>query len=92
MWKVEAGRSGKLEDSPIAFAAALLLGVGGVLAGVAGFGEVAWEMLFWGRGAVGEADVVAVVALVSASHCVILLDSDSMGVKVCHIRASFEVL
>lgn len=54
---------------PIPFAAALLLGVLGVLAGVARFGEVAWEVLLRSGGAVGEALVVTVVGLVAASHC-----------------------
>lgn len=30
-------------------------------------------MLLWGSGAIGEADVVTVVTLVSASHCEVVL-------------------
>lgn len=59
----------KRNDVPIAFAAALLLGVLRVLAGVAGFGEVAREVLLRSGGTVGEALVVAVVGLVRAGHC-----------------------
>lgn len=57
------------EDEPVAFAASLLLGVGWVLAGIARFGKVAREVLFWSGGAGGKADVVTVVVLVGASHC-----------------------
>lgn len=56
-------------DLPIALAAALLLGGGWVGVGVAGFAEVAREVLFRGGGAVGKADVVAVGGFVGASHC-----------------------
>lgn len=55
-------------NSPVAFAAALLLGGGWVDALVAGLAKVAWEVLFRGGGAIGEADVVAVGGLVGASH------------------------
>lgn len=53
---------------PIAFAAALLLGVGRGLAGVAGLAEVLGEMLFRRGGAVGKAGVVAVSSFVAAGH------------------------
>lgn len=33
--------------------------------------EEAWEVLFGGGGAVGDADVVAVVLLVRTGHCAI---------------------
>ena len=56
---------------PIALPTTLLLGVLRVLTSVSGLGEVAWEVLFRGRGAVGEALVVAVVGLVAASHYLI---------------------
>lgn len=58
-----------MEDSPVAFAAALLLGRGWVDALVAGLAEVAGEMLLRGGGAIGEADVVTIGNLVCASHC-----------------------
>ena len=53
---------------PIAFAATVFLGARWVHASVACFGEVAGEVLLGSCGAVGEADVVTVVALVSACH------------------------
>lgn len=54
---------------PIAFAAALLLGLGWTVAGVPGFAKVAWEMLLWASSAIGKANMVTVGGLVSASHC-----------------------
>lgn len=53
---------------PIALSTAMLLGAGWIDASMAGLGEVAREVLFGGSGAIGEADVITVVALVSASH------------------------
>lgn len=54
---------------PVAFAAAFLLRFGGVGAGEASLAEVAREVLFGDCGAIGETDVVTVVALVCTSHC-----------------------
>lgn len=59
----------RLGGLPVAFAAALLLRVARVVTSIAGFAEVAWEMLFWSGSAVGEADMVPVSGLVGASHC-----------------------
>ena len=53
---------------PVALATTLLLGGGWIGAVEACFAEVAWEVLFWGGGAIGEANVVTVGSLVSASH------------------------
>lgn len=53
---------------PVAFASALLFGVGWGFAGVAGFAEVLGEGVFWDGGAVGDAGVVAVSGLVGAGH------------------------
>jgi hypothetical protein len=54
---------------PVALSTAVLLGLLGVLAGVAALGEVARQVLGWSCGAVGETGVVLVVELVRASHC-----------------------
>ena len=62
---------------PVPLPTALLLSRLGVLAGIAGFGKVAWEMLLWGRSARGEAGVVAVVVLVGAGHCCISVRLES---------------
>jgi hypothetical protein len=58
-----------MDDLPVALAAALLLGVAGVVASVAGLAEVAREVLLRSGGAVGKANVVTVGSLVGASHC-----------------------
>jgi hypothetical protein len=55
-------------DLPVAFATALLLGVGRGFTGVSGLAEVLWQVVFWGGGAVGQAGVVAVSQLVGAGH------------------------
>lgn len=62
------GLKGVCKDSPVGFAAALLLGAAGVVAVVARLAKVAWEMLLWSGGSVGQANVVAVSGLVSTSH------------------------
>lgn len=54
--------------APVGFSTALLLGAGGSVVDVAGFSEVAGEVLGGGGGAVGEADVVAVGGFVGAGH------------------------
>jgi len=54
---------------PVAFAATLLLRVTRVVTSIAGFSEVTWEMLLWSGSAVGQADMVTIGSLVSASHC-----------------------
>jgi hypothetical protein len=54
---------------PVALATALFLGVGRGLAGVSGFAEVLWQVVFRGGSAVGQAGVVAVSQLVGAGHC-----------------------
>ena len=59
---------GEREDSPIAFAATLLLHALRVAAGEALLSKVAWEMLLRGSSAIGEASVVTVGSLVSAGH------------------------
>ena len=56
------------KNLPITLATTLLLGRSWVLAGIPSFGEVAWKMLLWCSGAVGESSVVTIVALVCASH------------------------
>ena len=53
---------------PVPFAAALLLGIGWTGARVPGFTKVAWKMLLWGSGAIGETNVVTISRLVGASH------------------------
>ena len=66
-------------SSPVAFATALLLGAAWVVAGVAGFGEVAWDVLLRARGATGEALMIAVVRFIRASHYVgdVSIDHDT---------------
>jgi hypothetical protein len=54
---------------PVAFATALLLGLGRRLAGVSGLAEVLWEIVLRDGGAVGETSVVTVSSLVGAGHC-----------------------
>jgi hypothetical protein len=54
---------------PVALATALFLGVGRRFAGVSGFAEVLWQVVFRGGSAVGQAGVVAVSQLVGAGHC-----------------------
>lgn len=54
---------------PVAFATALLLSTVRSIASVTSLAEVAWEMLLWGCGTIGKANVVTVSDLVSASHC-----------------------
>jgi len=49
---------------PVALAGTLLLDVLGVDIDSAAFGKVAWEMLFWRSGAVGESDVISSVCFV----------------------------
>lgn len=61
--------TGSMVDLPVAFAAAFLLRFGGIGAGEARLAEVAWQVLFRDCGAIGETDVVTVVALVCTSHC-----------------------
>lgn len=58
-----------MNNLPVAFTAARLLRRGWVLAGIARFGEVTWEVLLRSGGAIGKAGVVTVVALVGAGHC-----------------------
>lgn len=58
-----------MENSPVAFAAALLLSSGWVDALVAGLAKVAGKMLLRGGSAIGKANVVTVGSLVGASHC-----------------------
>ena len=53
---------------PVAFTVALLLGALRIVAGMADFAEVAWEMLFSGSGAIGKTNVVTVSHFVGASH------------------------
>lgn len=59
---------GDVRNLPIALAATVLLIRSWIDAGVAALGEVAWEMLLWGGGAIGKASVVTVGSLVGASH------------------------
>lgn len=54
---------------PVALAASRLFSSAGVIARVSGFAKVAREVLLWGCGAVGEADVVAISGFVGAGHC-----------------------
>ena len=61
--------AGRYVDVPVSSTATVLLGLLRVGVDVALLGEVAGEMLFGARGAVGEAGVVAVVELVGSSHC-----------------------
>lgn len=53
---------------PVAFATALLLGLGRRLAGVSGLAEVLREVVLWNGSAVGDAGVVTVSSLVGAGH------------------------
>lgn len=53
---------------PVALTTALLLGLGGRLAGVSGLAEVLGEVVFWDGGAVGETSVVTVSGLVGTGH------------------------
>ena len=68
------GKSGRLvwrrtdDGLPVAFATALLLGVGWTGAGIAGLAKVAWKMLLWGCSAIGKTNVVTISGLVGASH------------------------
>jgi len=54
---------------PVAFAAALLLGISRAGAREAGFAEVARKVLLWSGGAIGKTDMVTIRRLVRASHC-----------------------
>ena len=51
-------------DSPVTLAEPTLLDYLGIISLVAVLGKVAWKMLFWGGGALSEADVVTSVGLV----------------------------
>jgi len=55
-------------EAPVALSAAILLGLGGISVGMAGFGEVARKVLLGFGGAIDEAGVVAVSELVGSSH------------------------
>ena len=61
---------GHWDFAPIALAAAFLLHLLRVRVNVAGLGEIAREMLFGSSSAVSESDVITVVELVGAGHCV----------------------
>jgi hypothetical protein len=54
---------------PVAFATALLLGLGWRLAGVSGLAEVLWKVVLGDGSTVGETSVVTVSSLVGAGHC-----------------------
>lgn len=56
-------------DSPVTAAAAVFLYTGRVGVGMTGLGEIARKTVFCDSGAISEADVVAVVGFVGASHC-----------------------
>ena len=60
--------SGLTGNLPVAFATALLLGVGWGLAGVSGFSKVFRQVVFWDGSAVGKTGVVAVSDLVGPGH------------------------
>jgi hypothetical protein len=60
---------GESVSLPIAFAAAVLLGLIRIGVAMASFGEEPRKVLFSCSGAVGKARVVAVRVLVGASHC-----------------------
>jgi hypothetical protein len=54
---------------PVAFATALLFGLGRRLAGVSGLAEVLWKIVLWNGSTVGETSVVTVSSLVGTGHC-----------------------
>jgi hypothetical protein len=56
-------------DIPVTLATTLLLDASGISIRVTRLGKVAREVVFRESGAVSETSVVAVVALVGASHC-----------------------
>lgn len=66
---LEDGESQVTIDLPIGLAAAVLLHLLGVVINEAGFGKVAWEMLFVGGSAVTETLMITFVELVGTSHC-----------------------
>jgi hypothetical protein len=63
---------------PVAFATALLLGLGRRLAGVSGLAEVLWKIVLRDGGTVGETSVVTVSSLVGTGHCNVDV-SDAIG-------------
>lgn len=56
-------------DLPVTLTAAILLRLGRILTGIAGFGEVSREVSLMLSGTVSEAGMIAVSELVGASHC-----------------------
>jgi hypothetical protein len=59
------------DDLPIAFSAAVLLCLMRIFTSMAGFGEVAREMLLRLGGAISKTSVVTISELVRASHCTV---------------------
>jgi len=59
---------GLTSNLPVAFATTLLLGVGRSFAGVSGFAEVLWQVVFRNGSAVGKSSVVTVSDFVGTGH------------------------